>query len=157
MQKCSDRFGPRMVPLFRSLVLSALLLLGSCGALVEYSDQLIDESSGRSAVVTKTASLGGIIGFVLGVPLDILGLPITYVVYTVQKDEEEEGVDPLSTILFPSFVLWRTGTLALGTPFDVMEFAFYRAWARPAATRDGDLELTDPESSKDGQLEQKQG
>lgn len=119
---------------------------------MEYSDQLIDERSGRSPVVTKTASLGGIVGFVVGVPLDILGLPITYVVYTVQKDEEEEGVDPLSTILFPSFVLWRTGVLAIGTPFDVLEFTFYRAWARPAASRD-----TDPEATEKDSMELKQG
>jgi len=141
-----------MVPLFRSIVLCLLLVLGSCGALVEYSDQLIDERSGRSPVVTKTASLGGIVGFVVGVPLDILGLPITYVVYTSQKDEEEEGVDPLSTILFPSFVLWRTGVLALGTPFDILEFTFYRAWARPAASRDTDPEVDDQDS-----MELKQG
>ncbi len=118
---------------------------------MEYSDQLIDESSGRSPVVTKTASLGGIVGFVLGVPLDILGLPITYVVYTVQKDEEEEGVDPLSTILFPSFVLWRTGVLVMGTPFDVLEYGFYRAWVRPAASRS-----SDPEETEGGLLERKQ-
>jgi len=141
-----------MIVLARSLVLSLLLCLGSCGALVEYSDQLIDDTSGRSPIVTKTASLGGIVGFVLGVPLDILGLPITYVVYTVQKDDEEEGIDPLSTILFPSFVLWRTGVLALGTPFDVLEYAFYRAWARPAASRDS---ATPPDG--DGALELKQG
>ena len=141
-----------MIVLTRSLVLSCLLFLGSCGALVEYSDQLIDDTSGRSPIVTKTASLGGIVGFVLGVPLDILGLPITYVVYTVQKDDEEEGVDPLSTILFPSFVLWRTGVLALGTPFDILEYTFYRAWARPAATRDSEAP---PE--EDGTLELKQG
>ena len=148
----SGRTASRMVLLSRSLVLSLLLWLGACGALVEYSDQLIDEKSGRSPVVTKTASLGGIVGFVVGVPLDILGLPITYVVYSVQKDEEEEGLDPLSTILFPSFVLWRTGVVALGTPFDGLEFTFYRAWARPAASRDSDAE-----SPEEGSLELKQG
>ncbi|MEZ5987676.1 MAG: hypothetical protein R3F30_00830 [Planctomycetota bacterium] len=134
------------------LLLPLLLLLSSCSVLIEYSDRLVDDASGRTAVVTKPASLGGIIGFVAGVPLDIVALPVTYTIYAVQKDEEEEQLDPLSTLLFPSFVLWRTGVLVIGAPLDGLEWCFYRAWARPVADRDREPEPLTGE----GAVEQKQ-
>lgn len=112
---------------FGAALLAALLVLPSC-VLVEYSDNLVDETTGRSGFVTKPAALGGIVGFVAGIPIDLAVLPVSYLVYRSQKDEEEEGLDPLSTLLFPSFVLWRAGILVVGTPLDVLEFVFYRAW-----------------------------
>lgn len=121
-----------------------LTWLSSC-VLVVYSDDLVDESTGRSNFVTQPASIGGIVGFIVGVPVDIATLPVSYVVYSVQKDADEEGVDPLSTLLFPSFVFWRAGVLAIGAPFDLLEFAFYRAWKDPPPKRqpDYDSELLD--------------
>ena len=115
----------------RTLLLASLLaLLPSC-FLVEYSDNLVDERTGRSNFVTQPASVGGLLGFIVGIPVDIVALPVTWVVYRTQKTDDEEGVDPLSTLLFPSFVLWRAGVLVVGTPFDVLEFTFYRAWRDP--------------------------
>ncbi len=69
-------------------------------------------------------------GFVLGVPLDIIGLPVTYTLYQFQRDDESVTADPMSTMLFPSFVLWRAGTL-VAVPFDAVEFVVYRAWLPP--------------------------
>jgi hypothetical protein len=39
----------------------------------------------------------------------------------------DPNADLVSTILLPSFVMWRAGTL-LAVPFDVLEFAAVRAW-----------------------------
>lgn len=126
-------------------VIMAVLLAGPSCILVEYSDALVDESTGRGNLVTQPASIGGIVGFIAGVPLDILALPATYVVYQAQKDEDEEGVDPLSTLLFPSFVLWRAGVLIVGIPFDAVEWTFVRAWEKPRAKLqpEYDAELTE--------------
>lgn len=128
----------------RSTACALLLLLvaplGSCSALIEYSDALVDNNTGRSNFVTKPASVAGVVGFIVGVPLDLVALPVTYTVYQSQKSDEYDGVDPLSTLLFPSFVLWRTGVLAVGVPFDVAEFVFYRAWTRDTAGSREDYE-----------------
>lgn len=116
--------------MLRLLLLSSLLGLGSCSALVGYTDDLVDNKTGRSNFVTKPASVMGVVGFVVGVPFDILALPVTYTIYQTQKSDEMDGIDPLSTLLFPSFVLWRTGVLAIGAPLDGLEFGFYRVWTR---------------------------
>lgn len=121
---------------FRAGALACLLGLGSCSTLIEYSDALVDNSTGRSNFVTKPASFVGVLGFVAGIPFDVVGLPVSYVVYQSQKSGEEEGVDPLSTLLFPSFVLWRAGVLIIGAPLDLLEYAFYRAWTRDPSDAD---------------------
>jgi hypothetical protein len=118
----------RLGPLALSVLLGAL---PSC-AIVEYTDLLVDDRS-RTPFVTQPASVGGIVGFTLGIPLDLVALPVTYVVYATQKDQEEEGVDPLSTLFFPSFVLWRAGVVTIGAPLDLLEFIFYRTWRDPPA------------------------
>ncbi len=108
----------------------ALLALGSCSQLVEYTDELVDRRTGRTLVVRTPATFGGVVGFLLGIPLDIIALPVTYPVYAVQENDESVTADPMSTMLFPSFVLWRAGTL-VAVPFDAVEFVAYRAWLPP--------------------------
>jgi hypothetical protein len=114
----------------RAALCVLLMTLGSCSTLVEYTDSLVDNNTGRTNFVTKPASVFGVVGFVLGIPLDIVALPVTYTVYLSQSSDESDGVDPLSTLLFPSFVLWRGGVLVVGAPLDALEFTFYRAWTR---------------------------
>lgn len=106
--------------------LAALLLPLVCGCtqVVRYTDELVDARTGRSFVTRMPATFGGIVGFVVGVPVDIVALPVTWVVYSSQ---DEVTRDPLSIFLFPSFVLWRVGTL-IGAPFDLLEWAAWRAW-----------------------------
>lgn len=103
------------------------MMLGACSQLVRYTDELVDRRTGRTVVVTAPAAAGGFFGFVAGLPVDLALLPITYPVYRVQVDRDPAGADPLSTMLFPSFVLWRAGTL-LGMPFDVLEYVGWRLW-----------------------------
>ena len=107
-----------------------LLLAGlssGCAELVRYSDDLVDPRTGRT-LFTRTPA-----AFLAGVPIDIVGLPVTYVVYSNQDEVTRE---PLSIFLFPSFVLWRVGTL-LGAPFDLVEWACWRSWQpEPALTRE---------------------
>lgn len=112
--------------------LLAATLLSGCAQIVQYTDELVDRRSGRSPFVTVPAAAGGFVGFVAGIPFDLLALPITWSVYRVQKASEPERADPLSTMLFPSFVMWRAGTL-LAVPFDGLEYLAYRVW-RPRQT-----------------------
>lgn len=125
----------------RLLLLALLWAAPSC-FLVEYSDRLVDERT-RSNFVTQPASIGGILGFIVGVPIDVVGLPVSYTIYQINKSEEEETLDPLSTLLFPSFVLGRAGVLLFGAPLDLLEFVFYRAWRRPPAQELPELEIED--------------
>ncbi|GEM_PF-2210282 len=145
--RAAPRFGRAAGLCF---LFSVLWLFQGCSALVSYSDRLVDANTGRSGFVTKPASLGGIVGFVAGIPFDVVALPVSYVVYQSQKDEEEEGLDPLSTLLFPSFVLWRAGILVIGTPLDALEFAFYRAWTSKPPPAPADLENDFEEREGDG-------
>jgi len=104
--------------------------LGSCGQFVEYTDDLRDPTTRRTLFVRSPATIGGVVGFAVGTPVSVAALPVTYVVYSYQKAESPDLADPLSTLLFPSFVLWRTVSL-IAAPFDALEFLAYRAWLPP--------------------------
>ena len=110
------------------LGLATLLACVSCAAVVQYTDELRDERTGRSLVVRSPATLGGIAGFVVGAPVSVVALPITWGVHRYQLANTPLRADPTSTLLFPSFLLWRIGTLALGAPFDALEWVAWRAW-----------------------------
>jgi hypothetical protein len=115
--------------------LAALLFAGLCGCtqVVRYTDELVDARHGRTWFTRLPATVGGTVGFVAGVPVDLVALPFTWVFYTTQPRETR---DPLSVFLFPSFVLWKAGAL-LGAPFDLVEWGAYRAWRRePAITQE---------------------
>jgi hypothetical protein len=109
-----------------ALLLFALALFGSagCAPVVRYTNELVDGQHGRTWFTRLPAAVGGSVGFTVGVPVDIVALPLTWIVYRSQPSETR---DPLSVFLFPSFVLWRVGAL-IGTPFDVVEWALYRVW-----------------------------
>jgi hypothetical protein len=113
------------VRLPRLAAVATLALLTSCAQLVQYTDEIVDRRTGRSLLVTVPATVGGFAGFVIGIPADIVALPVTLSVYQFQKDEPD--ADPVSTLLFPSFALWRAGTL-IGTPMDVLDYALLRSW-----------------------------
>ncbi len=103
---------------------AAALSLAGCTAVVRYTDELVSARAGRTFVTRTPATFGGVVGFLAGVPIDIAAVPATYLVYATQ---DEVTRDPLSIFLFPSFVLWRVGTL-IGAPFDAVEWAAYRWW-----------------------------
>lgn len=96
----------------------------SCASVVRYSDDLVSAKSGRTLFTRAPATLCGVMGFLVGVPLDVVALPATYMVY---RGQDKATRDPLSVFLFPSFVLWRGGTL-LATPIDIVEWGVWRWW-----------------------------
>ena len=106
----------------------ALLAMGSCAPVVRYTSELVDDRHGRTWFTRLPSTVGGTLGFAFGVPIDIVSLPVTLVVY---RSQPKEARDPLSVFLFPSFVLWKVGTL-VGAPFDAVEWAAYRSWQDPA-------------------------
>ena len=101
--------------------------------MVRYTNELVDGEHGRTLFTRLPTALGGTVGFTVGVPADIVALPLTWVVYRTQPKETR---DPLSIFLFPSFVLWKVGAL-IGTPFDVVEWGLWRWWQpTPAVTQE---------------------
>ena len=111
-------------------LLVAVIASGGCAELVGYAEGLTDHRSGRTLFVRTPASVGGFVGFALGLPLSAAGLPITYAIHRNQRRQNPGTADALSTLLWPSFVLWRAGNL-LATPFDAVEWATFRAWRNP--------------------------
>jgi hypothetical protein len=112
----------------RALLL-ACALLPACSQVVRYTDALTDVRTGRTLFVRLPATFGGFVGFVAGVPVDVVALPVSYPFYLSQP--EGESRDAMSMLLFPSFVLMRVGEL-LAMPFDGVEYAVWRGWTAPA-------------------------
>lgn len=105
-------------------MLAAAAVFGGCASAVRYSDDLVSAKSGRTPFTRAPATIGGIVGFLVGIPLDVVAFPGTYLVY---KSQPAATRDPLSTFLFPSFVLWRVGTL-FAAPVDAIEWGVWRWW-----------------------------
>jgi len=108
----------------RLLVLACCLAGASCAGVVRYTDQLGDPRYGRTWFTRLPAVAGGATGFTLGLPLDVVALPVTGMVYASQSPAER---DPTTVFLYPSIVLYKAGTL-LGAPFDAVEWAVWRRW-----------------------------
>lgn len=115
----------RHVPLRGLAALLAVAATGvGCTPVVVYTNELVDGRHGRTWFTRLPTTVGGALGFTLGVPMDVVALPATLLVY---RSMPKERRDPLSVFLFPSFFLWKVGAL-LGAPFDAVEWGFYRAW-----------------------------
>jgi hypothetical protein len=118
---------PRAVLHALGLVVAVAALQG-CAQVVQYTDELRDDRTGRTVFVRSPATVGGIAGFAIGAPVSVVALPVTWGVYRYQKSTTPLQADPTSTLLFPSFLFWRVGTLLLGAPFDALEWGLWRAW-----------------------------
>jgi hypothetical protein len=125
----------------RAVASLLLVLCAGCAQMVRYTDDLVDARTGRTLVTRMPATFGGVVGFVVGVPVDIVAVPVTFAVYQTQ---EETKRDPLSIFLFPSFLLWHIGTL-VGAPIDLIEWGVYRAWQSDDALTDSERERREAE------------
>lgn len=128
----SGRGAARLAP----AVFGLCVALCGCTPVVRYTNELVDGRHGRTWFTRLPATLGGAAGFTLGIPVDIVALPVTLLVY---RSQPRESRDPLSVFLFPSFVLWKGGAL-LGAPFDGVEWGLYRAWRSPPEVSDDERE-----------------
>jgi hypothetical protein len=113
--------------LTRRAALLAAAALAGCTPVVRYTDALVEGRDGRTWFTRAPATIGGSVGFAVGIPIDVLTLLPAWFVYRSQPVETR---DPLSVFLFPSFVLWKVGAL-LGAPFDGVEWLAWRAWQPP--------------------------
>lgn len=108
---------------FAAVPLLVALVLPACTPVVRYTDALVSDPE-RTWFTKLPATVGGTVGFVVGVPVDVAALVPLWFVY---RSQARETRDPLSVFLFPSFVLWKAGVL-LATPFDAVEWATWRWW-----------------------------
>jgi hypothetical protein len=113
----------------RSVALLLTLLGTGCTQVLRYSEEVTDERFGRSRFTRVPATVAATVGFIVGVPIDVAAVPISWAVY---RGQARETRDPLSVFLFPSFVLWKVAALA-GAPFDLVEWAAWRGWRPPPA------------------------
>ncbi|MCR9244716.1 MAG: hypothetical protein NXI31_06775 [bacterium] len=99
-------------------------MAGGCAPLVRYTGELVDSESGRTWFTRAPAGIGGTLGFLVGLPVDVVAMPVSWAVY---RSQPKETRDVMSVFLFPSFVLWKVGTL-VGSPFDAVEWVVWRSW-----------------------------
>lgn len=105
----------------------AVASLGSCSHVVRYTNDLTAADGGRTWFTRYPAAAFGTVGFVVGIPVDILVSPVSWVVY---RSQPRETRDVLSVFLFPSFALWKACAL-LAAPFDLVEWGTWRWWHDP--------------------------
>jgi hypothetical protein len=125
----------------RAAALLFCALLSGCSQVVRYTDELTDPKYGRSWLVRGPATFCGVVGFAVGVPIDLVAFPATYLLYSSQPPERR---DAQTTLLFPSFVLWQAGVL-LAAPLDLIEFAAWRSWQPADALKPEELERREKE------------
>ena len=58
----------------RAAALLGLCLLTGCAHVVRYTDELVQPQTGRSLLVRLPATFGAIVGFGVGLPIDIAAL-----------------------------------------------------------------------------------
>lgn len=124
-----------------SLACGTALLCVSCSSIVKYTDEVTDQASGRSIFTVAPANFFGLCGFIVGIPLDVVALPVSYPILQSTPPEDQ---DPLSTLLFPSFVLWRCGVL-VAAPIDGLEYLIVRSWQGTPTTGNEEQELIELE------------
>ena len=123
--------GPGLASALALVLALALPPLGGCAQFLEYTGDLTDDRTGRTLFVTLPATVGGFAGFLIGIPVSVVALPITWPAYEIEKAQDAANASFLRTAITPSFVLMRLGTL-LGMPFDAVEWVAYRAWLPPS-------------------------
>jgi hypothetical protein len=96
---------------------------------------MLDDSSpppefGRPLWVRTCAGVGGYLGAIIGGVASIATLPITYPL-SLMADEGlgEHSADEL--ILAPAIGMSAVGHVFFGTPADVLDWMFHRAWVDP--------------------------
>jgi hypothetical protein len=122
----------------RPIFIPTLLLLGSC-AIPDAIGRLEDcppAEFGRPAWVRGAAGVGAWIGGVFGGVASIVVLPITWPV-SLACGDRLAGASRTEFLLWPVTAGASAGHFLFGTPPEVVDFAFRRAWV-------GDAPLANP-------------
>jgi hypothetical protein len=113
------------------LALVSTGLLAAC-AVPDAIESLADRSPppefGRPAWVRTSAGVGAWLGGILGGVVAVVALPITYPISLLAED----GLGEYSTTEFlmaPALAGASVGHALLGTPPDVLDYVFRRAWS----------------------------
>ena len=112
------------------LVLVGASLLAAC-AIPETIESLDDRSPppefGRPEWVRTSAGIGAWVGGILGGVVAIVALPITYPISLLAEDGFGEQ-SSTEFLMFPALAGASVGHALLGTPPDVVDYLFRRAW-----------------------------
>lgn len=109
-------------------------LLGAC-AIPETVESLEDRSPppefGRPAWVRVPAGVGAWVGGIVGGAVSVVLLPVTWPLSKLAGDGlGEHGSSEF--LLFPAMVGASMGHALLGTPPDLVDYVFHRAWTEPS-------------------------
>lgn len=116
----------------RALVLPLTMLLGGCaiqGAVETLRDHSPPPEFGRPYAVRLCAGVGGWIGAAVGGVVSIVALPITWPLSKLAGDGLGEHTSD-EFLLFPATTLAAAGHCLLGTPADILDWTFHRAWVK---------------------------
>lgn len=107
------------------------VLFGAC-AIPETIESLDDRSPppefGRPMWVRVPAGVGAWVGGIVGGVASIVLLPVTYPLSLLASDGLGEHASS-EFVLFPAMVGASIGHAVLGTPPDLLDYVFHRAWS----------------------------
>jgi hypothetical protein len=105
-------------------------VLAAC-AIPDTIESLDDRSPppefGRPAWVRTSAGVGAWVGGILGGVVSIVALPITYPLSLLAEDGLGETASS-EFVLWPALACASVGHAVLGTPPDMLDYLFRRAW-----------------------------
>ena len=90
---------------------------------------------GRPGWVRTSAGVGGWIGGIAGGIVSVVALPITYPISLLAADSLREG-SQRDFLFFPATGGAALGHFLLGTPPDMIDYVFHRAWTEPSPMPD---------------------
>jgi hypothetical protein len=118
----------------------SLFLCAGCAQTVSYADSIRTGKGGRSLFVRAPANFGEATGFIAGLPVSLVALPVTLPIHEIEKERDPLRADRVSTVLFPSWGLSKLMCAAIGGPFDLLEYGAWRAWTGGATRTEAEQE-----------------
>lgn len=86
---------------------------------------------GRPEWVRTSAGIGGWLGGIAGGIVSVVLLPVTYPISLLAEDSFDEG-SRTDFLFFPATGGAALGHFLLGTPPDMLDYVFHRAWTDPS-------------------------
>jgi hypothetical protein len=112
------------------LAIACLCALAAC-AIPDTIESLDDRSPppefGRPAWVRTSAGVGAWLGGIVGGVVSVVALPITWPLSLLAEDGLGETASS-EFVLWPAVAFASVGHALLGTPPDVLDYVFRRAW-----------------------------
>ena len=135
----------------RGPVFTFVLLAGACSVpqtIADLQDRSPPPAYGRPGWVRTSAGVGAWIGGVLGGAVSVVLLPVTYPLSLAVGDNLGDG-SRTDFLFFPATGGAALGHFLIGTPPDMLDYVFRRAWTDPSPMPMFEMVAPDPPLAND--------